>query len=165
MDGIPYAVRATNGKHAVSPGAIWRSFTARTMSDTAPPSVGLLPAVATPEAASETDPVILAFGYRIGHILLLAIHGPDRLDRGRFDVPPALARPVPHQHPNPATYHDAPHDPRRCDGVFSPAIRRQMQTFRYSRSLLHRHGFLGAATAQPLRGRGWFGSWICQNGC
>jgi hypothetical protein len=47
---------------------------------------------------------------------------------------------------------------------FSPAIRRQMQTFRYSRSLLHRHGFLGAATAQPLRGRGWLGSCFCQTG-
>lgn len=34
--------------------------------------------------------------------------------------------------------------------VFSPAIRRPMQTFRYSGSLLNRHGFLGAATAQIL---------------
>src|SRR5215471_1265561 len=75
MDGIPYAVRATNGKHAVSPGAIWRSVTARIMSDTAPPSAGLLPMVAAPEAARETDPVISAFEYGIGHIFLLAIHG------------------------------------------------------------------------------------------
>src|SRR5215510_10564872 len=101
MDGIPYAVRATNGKHAVSPGAIWRSVTARMMPDTAPPSAGLLPMVAAPEAARETDPVILAFECGIGHIFLLAIHGPGRLDRGRFDVPPALARAVPHQHLKP----------------------------------------------------------------
>ena len=47
MDGIPYAVRAVNGKHAVSPGAICCSVTARMMPDTAPVSAGL-PVVAIP---------------------------------------------------------------------------------------------------------------------
>jgi hypothetical protein len=51
MEGIPYAVRAENGKHAVSPAAIWRSVTARTMSDTAPPGAGLLSATPAPEVA------------------------------------------------------------------------------------------------------------------
>src|SRR5215470_4636983 len=112
MDGIPYAVRATNGKHAVSPGAIWRSVTARMMSDTAPSSTGLLLTVAAaPEVALETDPVILAFEYCIGHIFLLAIHGPGRLDRGRFDVPPALARPVPHRPAERRYMPRCPHDP------------------------------------------------------
>jgi hypothetical protein len=62
------------------------------MSDTAPPGAGLLPTVAAPEAARETDPVILAFEYRIGHIFLLAIHGPGSLDRDHFGVPPAPER-------------------------------------------------------------------------
>jgi len=59
----------------------------------------------------------LAFEYRIGHIFLLAIHGPGSLDRGRFDVPPALARPVRINHLNPATCHDALHDPDVARGV------------------------------------------------
>src|SRR6516162_1979169 len=52
MDGIPYAVRATNGKLAVSPGAICLSVTARITSDTAPLSAVLLPTVAASEAAA-----------------------------------------------------------------------------------------------------------------
>src|SRR5215471_7647070 len=60
MDGIPYAVRATNGKRAVSPGAICRSVTARITSDTAPLSAVLLPTVAAPEAASTTRTLLHA---------------------------------------------------------------------------------------------------------
>src|SRR5262245_41590006 len=37
------------------------------MSDTAPLGAGLLPAMAAPEAACETDSVILASEYRTGH--------------------------------------------------------------------------------------------------
>src|SRR5215469_11803273 len=60
MDGIPYAVRATNGKRAVSPGAICRSVTARITSDTAPLSAVPLPTVAAPEAASTTRTLLHA---------------------------------------------------------------------------------------------------------
>src|SRR5580698_2743212 len=90
------------------------------------------------------------------------MHGPARRDTGHRDVAArmqpgtTLTRPVSHQPPGLRYLPRCPHDPDVARESFSLAIRRPMQTFRYSRSPLHRHSFLrlldrGAVLDDPPR--------------